>query len=46
MSTTQDSILNGETALVTEPPRELWRPDRLRGLGDDKQGQEVSGRGS
>jgi hypothetical protein len=29
-----------------EPPLECWRPDRLRGLGDDNQGQEVSGRGS
>lgn len=29
-----------------EPSRGSWRPDRLRGLGDDKQGQEVSGRGS
>jgi hypothetical protein len=29
-----------------EPLRESWRPDRLRGLGDDNQGQEVSGRGS
>jgi hypothetical protein len=26
-----------------EPLRESWRPDRLRGLGDDNQGQEVSG---
>jgi WD40 repeat protein len=31
---------------VTEPPRGCWRPDGLRGLGDDNQGQEVSGRGS
>ena len=29
-----------------EPPRECWRPDRLRGLGDDNQEDEVSGRGS
>jgi DNA-binding PadR family transcriptional regulator len=34
------------TMVRDEPPRESWRPDRLRGLGDDKQGQEVSGRGS
>jgi hypothetical protein len=30
---------------IAEPPRGCWRPDRLRGLGDDNQGQEVSGRG-
>ena len=29
-----------------ESLRESWRPDRLRGLGDDNQEQEVSGRGS
>jgi len=33
-------------ACKIEPPRGSWRPDRLRGLGDDNQGQEVSGRGS
>ena len=26
-----------------ESLRGSWRPDRLRGLGDDNQGQEVSG---
>ena len=42
----QFAISNLAKALMSEPPRECWRPDRLRGLGDDNQGQEVSGRGS
>jgi hypothetical protein len=36
-------IDNTAGATGGEPLRELWGPDRLRGLGDDNQGQEVSG---
>lgn len=35
----QVAILSGDI----EPPREVWRLDPVRGLGDDNQGQEVSG---
>ncbi len=38
-------IVSEFLAELSEPPRECWRPDRLRGLGDGQE-QEVSSRGA
>ena len=39
-------VVRLSVGLPSESLRECWGPDRLRGLGDDNQEQEVSGRGS